>query len=430
MSDAANNGAGGAPDATLREHEVRELYAAIQEHLPIDKHHDDVRQARLRLAWKNLAPSLYTLASVPPVSTRDDALGEDRWYTRDELYHYLRRVNYAHEVADELAGWIADHLERAYRKGKDHGTGLTPVPNATRQEDALLTLCADVVTAWNAASADEGPTNEATWEQRFSVNFAKRMAPIVDRIVRHSATRQEDMLNERTDAVDEKALEAFVQRLRSNPENDFMLVRGTLLMRPEPEVRAALDALTRIEGRSESRNEREDGGHSNAQHFAMLGSVIDALHTMPPAVSETPHREPDAAWVAKYVTLLAEYVHWAACPIDSEVLLNRVTAREALDAHVLGRAPEATGASQGRRSWPEIKAGATPAALEAAAAKTRELASQSDEALREALTNAVGALRHLKPLTSMRVWLVADIDSVINAAERALTSSSTQTEAK
>jgi hypothetical protein len=50
--------------------------------------------------------------------------------------------------------------------------------------------------------------------------------------------------------VDEKALEAFLVKMREKPEHDFMLIRGHLLMRPEPEVRAALAALDRIEQRN------------------------------------------------------------------------------------------------------------------------------------------------------------------------------------
>jgi hypothetical protein len=62
-------------------------------------------------------------AAEPRAPTPPEPIIEgDRWYTRDEIYHYLRRVNYAHDVADELAGWIADQLERAYRKGQQMAT--------------------------------------------------------------------------------------------------------------------------------------------------------------------------------------------------------------------------------------------------------------------------------------------------------------------
>lgn len=55
---------------------------------------------------------------------------QERWYTREELHDALIARNYELKIANELAGWIADQLEFAYRKGKQH-THSSPSPLPT-----------------------------------------------------------------------------------------------------------------------------------------------------------------------------------------------------------------------------------------------------------------------------------------------------------
>lgn len=45
---------------------------------------------------------------------------EERWYTKEEMYHWLKCRNYSDSIANELSQWMADNLQLAYEKGKSH----------------------------------------------------------------------------------------------------------------------------------------------------------------------------------------------------------------------------------------------------------------------------------------------------------------------
>lgn len=52
-----------------------------------------------------------------------------RWYSRDEIFHALRLMNYCDSIAGELADWFVRHLQLAFNKGFEKGA-CAPRPGA------------------------------------------------------------------------------------------------------------------------------------------------------------------------------------------------------------------------------------------------------------------------------------------------------------
>ena len=76
-----------------------------------------------RFAWQ---AALATPAAVAPaVDARaeqsEGAPVPPRWYTVEEITHYLKCMNYSDHIAAELATWFTRHLQLAFDKGFEKG---------------------------------------------------------------------------------------------------------------------------------------------------------------------------------------------------------------------------------------------------------------------------------------------------------------------
>ncbi|WP_321967068.1 hypothetical protein [Burkholderia cepacia] len=61
------------------------------------------------------------VASATETAAEGSTLVPPRWYSRDEVVHMLKRMNYCDEIALELADWVLRHLQLAFNKGFEKG---------------------------------------------------------------------------------------------------------------------------------------------------------------------------------------------------------------------------------------------------------------------------------------------------------------------
>lgn len=62
---------------------------------------------------------LSLLVPVHPLPKSDAAppTKAPKWYSRDEIVHLLKLMNYSDQIAGELADWMVRHLQSAFNKG-------------------------------------------------------------------------------------------------------------------------------------------------------------------------------------------------------------------------------------------------------------------------------------------------------------------------
>jgi len=69
-----------------------------------------------------------------------------KWYSEDEVHHWLMRLNYSKEIADELSAVIAANWQASFEKGFAMGRGnLNPADDGERLSLEWLASIADDV---------------------------------------------------------------------------------------------------------------------------------------------------------------------------------------------------------------------------------------------------------------------------------------------